>query len=355
MKTSELRRALSYYEDALGCIEPHQLDYFLKMNSPAHYQAKKHLEGGQAEWKYLKKYSDFAKYHNNHDFYYNAVRSVCQIEGLPTVKYAEFVGRGAGKGSLNSYRKIILDNNDLYFEKIYKSDSDDLKKIEFFYQNIFPHIGGKFKVPRLVLLRGHFGSVALFQWIDNFVPIDREKILDFYRFFREAVTVLKIPSDSRCEILVDFTRESMIQDGLKRSKEWLNLKKRADELKYIDMICAFLKLLPRKELIFNHGDINKANISENGIVIDFDRCGFYPAGYDLAFIASKQFFFEDLNAMEVYLQKDIKDFSLIEKLGFYFFAFLFYSRGVGVKASDDFLMELWEALCLKMREVGIEG
>ena len=54
-----------------------------------------------------------------------------------------------GDGSLNVYRKITLQTQDVLFEKIYLKQSEYYNKLEIFYIKILPQINHLIKAPKL--------------------------------------------------------------------------------------------------------------------------------------------------------------------------------------------------------------
>ena len=353
MKISELSKTLSSYKKLFGSIESHQLDYFLKSHLPSHYEAKKRLELGWADWDALKKYSQVAKYYDDHAFYSMAVANVCRIENPFPIKKADFVGSGAGKYTLDSYRKVQLEDGRVLFEKVYKNGSDDLERLNFFIGYGYPSVIKKFKVPHASLLEGERGSVAYFDWLDRVVSVDKKNILLFYRDFRRALLDINVCPRKCPEVIFDFERESLYNSGLKSARSFLSRAGLRHEASLLVEGTQYLLSLPFEEKVFCHGDLSPPNILQGEIVIDFDRCGVYPDGYDLAFLCSKFKHFDSVSELSSCLAMEMEEFSDFGRLSFFFFAFLFYSRAIGVKSSDTFLLELWEAFSSRAKEAGI--
>lgn len=354
MKLNELLKTLSSYKKLFGNFEPHQLDYFLKTNAASHYEAKKCLAMGGGDWSALKKYSQVAKYYEDHVFYSMAVANVCRIISPIDTKKADFVGRGFGKNTLDSYRKVQLRDGCVYFEKVYKNSSDDFQKIKFFVGFVFPQLAEQFRIPKARFFEGERGSIVLFDWLERIVPVDKKNIMRFYADFRMAALAVDVPREAMTDVVCDFTREPMFQSGCKSSSSWLKAHSSSEAVDLLQSGIEYFKSLPVSERVFTHGDIIPANTARDGVVIDFDKCGFYPAGYELAYLASKSLAFDDLTSMESYLGEEIQRFSVVNQAGFYLFAFIYYSRRVGVKATDNFLSELWSAFLSKAQEAGVD-
>lgn len=86
----------------------------------------------------------------NSKCYYNELISRL-INAYPQFEKSDFsfVGAGAGKYILNSYRMIVI-NNFTVFEKIYYSKADKLKSIEWFYSGYANRFNDIFTIPDLV-------------------------------------------------------------------------------------------------------------------------------------------------------------------------------------------------------------
>ncbi|AEG31687.1 phosphotransferase [Thiomicrospira cyclica] len=348
-------KTLTAHKKYFGAISTDHIDYFLKNNLPSHYAAKSDLVFGGG-WSNLMRYSDVAKFYNDHIFYTMSVFSVCGLVSYPKYNYAEFIGKGAGKNTLNSYRKVTLENGEVKFEKVYKNNSDDLIKLKFFQEVAYNVISQDFKVPYADLVIGEVGTLAYFDWIDNVKPIDRRNILGFYSKFRSAAKHIAIPDHySKNEVIYDFTREPMYQSGLKAAESWL-IKHNFDskDTLLLNHLSLYLKDTPSSERLFTHGDLAPVNLLQEDGVFDFDRCGYYPSSYELAFLCSKSLSFESLAQLDLELDMHIQDLSEINKIGFYFFAFIFYSRKIGIESSDAFLKELWVAVNRKAKGAGLE-
>lgn len=354
MKLTELSKTLSSYKKLFGNFETHQLDYFLKTNAASHYEAKKCLAMGGGDWSALKKYSQVAKYYEDHVFYSMAVANVCRIASPIDIKKADFVGSGFGQNTLDSYRKVQLRDSCVCFEKVYKNSSDDFQKIKFFVEFVFPQLAEQFRIPKARFFQGERGSIVLFDWLERIVPVDKKNIMKFYTDFRTAALAVEVPREAMTDVVCDFTREPMFQGGCKSSTSWLKAHFSKEAIDILLSGVEYFRKLPLSERVFTHGDMIPANAARDGVVIDFDKCGFYPAGYELAYLASKSLAFDDLTSMESYLGEEIKSFSFVNQAGFYLFAFIYYSRPVGVKATDSFLSELWQAFLSKAQEAGVD-
>lgn len=116
---------------------------------------------------------------------------------------------------------------------------------------------------------------------------------------------------------------------------------------------ALKPLLPRAS--FAHGDLSTENFFVNGIV-DFDNCGWYPEGFDLALMLSQIKSFNSVNSLVEWATSrcnlDLQNYAC--RLSFLFFCFIFYSRRArGVMTSDDLLVGLWDDIFLAAKTFSI--
>lgn len=307
------------------------------------YILKLKLKLGLASWHNLKKYSKFAKQDNDHFFYEETVKNICGLANFPKLLHASFVGKGRGLNVLNSYRKVKMENGFCYFEKIYKKKSDDLVKVNFFYNSVYCYISENFIVPNALFLEGKQGVLVYFDWVKMGRPLSKNELLEFYSDFRDTALKVNLPSDVTSGFLEDFRREPSYFQSLNKSKSWLK-NHATGTIEILNIIEVFLRKLPLEEKVFTHGDLVPANCAYKRTVIDFDRCGVYPKSYELAYLLSRSFYFSNLSELDSKVGSLIKSFSNYNQLGFYFFAFVFYSARKNIQVSDEFLLSLWTRL-----------
>lgn len=179
-------------------------------------------------------------------------------------------------------------------------------------------------------------------------------MFSFYIQFRQAASRLKIDPGALSDVICDFSREPLYQKGLNNAEAFLAVNSIEYGKYTLNKMHEYFTNLPFEERFFTHGDLIPANIfGENGL-LDFDKCGFYPASYELAYLASKSLSFDSVKNLEDYLMQEIQKFSPINQVAFYYFAFVYYSRKSGVKSSDVFIMALWQRLLIKVKEGHVE-
>jgi hypothetical protein len=193
---------------------------------------------------------------------------------------ATFMGKGIGEGSLNTYRKVRIEN-ELYFEKIYFNDHQIFKHVQFFEDHIYKLIKDKIKVPRIQKTYG--GEVLTIVYYDYMVlnELDEEtrekRLIQFSKYFyriscknESYLKKMKLPDSIK-----DFRRRYQYRNNIITAKAKL--------LQHISTK-TFEKLLDRTKHILTHGDLHEDNSFKQAVLVDWDRCGIYPLGFEPAYI-----------------------------------------------------------------------
>lgn len=339
-------RNLCFWINLAGVHESDILDYILKKQYPRYFEARMKLISRPVSWDLLKKYSDIAKYYNDHEYYANLIGSFCEINNPPMIKFAEFVGSGNGNFSLNSYRKVCTYSDMFFFEKVYKANSDDLYKLIFFHKFIMPLTGNLIKTPACKIYQGKFGSIVHFDWVDcadNFANAD---VLATYRDFEHAAKNIKIINISINDIFCDFTRDPSYKNALECGVRWLNKEKSVEDVNLLFRVQKILMSYPSDERFFAHGDLGQCNYTAEGVFLDFDRCGLYPYGYDLAYMLSKANF-KEISPLTQIIITEMDDCTFFNQLSLLFFSFVFFSRRKNKHSNNRLLSILWSELSRK--------
>lgn len=229
----------------------------------------------------LKVYTERLARRRDHLAYERALQNFdTALELVQGAEFAAFVGSGKGRFTLNTYRRLMRKEWPL-FEKVYASDAPDWRKLAVFYR----HFAAKFdggravKVPQLV--EQHEGGrlgIALFEFVE-FVPLQTvsEHVESALRICQEL---------ARIDIAGCATEEMRRLDlhfGFDRCRRKTaeligGAGESVERLKLLQQYC---EVMPR---FLAHGDLSMANVGCNGLVLDWDNCGFYPPGFDLALI-----------------------------------------------------------------------
>ncbi|MCH8535214.1 MAG: hypothetical protein LAT51_09115 [Flavobacteriaceae bacterium] len=220
-----------------------------------------------------------------------------------------------GDSSLTSYRILKLSNK-LYFEKIYLTNSEDLNKMEYYYSNYFNKI---------------YSSVELHE-------IHKGKKLTVVLYEYQSSNNINLVSP--LNVSVEFTLKSFLVTNTSFFKNIFEKERLYYEsflilinkyTNYKDKLFEIESILTKKlPLIYTHGDIFHKNIIENKL-IDFDRAGYYPFGYDIGRTLSSELDNLDfkkiddaINSVVARINQQLPS-KLIE-LSIYYFTLIFVSR-----------------------------
>ena len=226
----------------------------------------------------------------------HARHEACLQRHDPGIRFADpsrqrrFHGMGVGGDSLNIYR--LLEGPDgTSFEKTYRSDSPSLDALPFMHETVLPRIDGV-RAPRLEHIeRSDRLTVLRFQAVrmPAAPKLELERVAHtIARLARADLSGLEIPPALR-----DFERGHIGKFG----------KRLRDQIRhaYPDRSGEILAALKRRRreirslpVVPCHGDLNRHNFSADGHVIDWDLAGFYPHGYDAAYVAAKPWPYRDL-------------------------------------------------------------
>ena len=257
---------------------------YLIAKAPEFYQARAIIHSGNADWPILKKYSTFCRYDESHKEYKSLLQEFDPALRFPDTTYAQFIGDGFGDGSLNSYRLVHIHNKH-YFEKIYLKESLDYKNIMWFYMNIQRIIASAgLESPAFgYLVEGDRLSVVYSEFINDTRLIPRTSAMSYYKKKFHIFNNINPQSDDMHAF--NFINHVLYQDGKRKAIKFISQS--CDE--GFEAVSIMEKKVNNAMTIFSHGDWYLKNINRKGIVFDWDRCGYYPAGFDLAYCFSKSF------------------------------------------------------------------
>lgn len=251
-------------------------------------------------------------------------------------KFKRFITSGNGKGVLNSYR-VLESGHEEVFEKIYFNDSDDLVRVEWFYQFVAPLLNESIvKFPMLKQIKR--GS-RLTRVLSECLPLRkselgcRDSILDLVLYFQ--LIIVEVPQ-KYIPVVKDFRRSHIYREASEAIMRNYCFRHPLALIK-LKFIEARIHRLPSR---LTHGDLHLGNFSSPNIVIDWDEAGFYPIGFDLALTMSRYFHFDDFYDMQNFLRINASgsiDPNLYEmyKFSVLFFCLFFYERrdALNVKSS----------------------
>lgn len=264
---------------------------------------------------------------------------------LPVLQEARFIGRGNGEGSLNCYRRAKLGGRPV-FEKVYLRDSDAWAKLTWFHFQMLPRLGDRIRTPRIVeIAEGDRIAVAYFTFEAGTRAVLPEQLL------AAGLTLqgirAEIPSDPPLiEAVTDFRREVMYRAGVKSLQRLLA---RAGTDTGLQRSCEARILQDDIPRCLAHGDLIPENLLADGRLLDFDKCGVYPAGYDAAYLMSKAMGIASVEAFEAFAEAEIIRECPGTRLSLFYFACVYYSRKIRVELPDDLILALFERLMQHMQ------
>jgi len=236
---------------------------------------------------------------NNHQIYEILLRMCDRTLVFPKMSKTSFVGKGRSHGSLNIYRKVVFPDNNIYFEKIYFVNSIDHQRIHFFYKNIYPELAKtKLNIPSLCFIKTGKRLESFYSDFINLEEIKRsqkfELSLEYYSIYSSLDVSKKFEELGEFH---DFTKDTMYLKCKERVVK--KLKHTSLENKVHISLQKIEQRIKKEKMLFQHGDINIRNMYQNFCLIDWDRSGFYPIGYDLGIIFAEKIHNDGLTSNEI--------------------------------------------------------
>jgi hypothetical protein len=265
---------------------------------------------------------------------------------LPDLANPRFVGRGWGTWNLRAYRAGMLDREPV-FEKIYVARSDSWRKIMWAYREVLPKLETTIQTP--VLLRhvhGEWLVAAYFSYLSDVHQIPPAKLIS------AAVTFQKNVSDFRWTgtdpVICDFRREITYASG--RAKLGDILKRAGRDPRILEAVEDWLRE-PDMPYRFTHGDFVSTNVLACGTILDFDRCGYYPAGYEYGRTLGEGHHFGSVDELQTFVDHQLDLPCRRAQAAVFYFAAIFYSRPQEKRriVDDDFILSLWDRVILLTR------
>jgi hypothetical protein len=258
---------------------------------------------------------------------------------LPELSGATFVGSGRGSWNLATYRAGMLDDQPV-FEKVYLADSLSWRKLTWAHVEVFPSFDTKIPTPPLLgYVRGDWLVAAYFPLLSEVRPLPLEKTVSAAAAFQESVSDFRW---SGYEAAVrDFRLDPVYQGG--RAKLQGILARAGRDPKLVGLVekWAHRSDMPRR---FTHGDFNPGNALSCGTILDFDLCGYYPAGYEYGKALGEGYHFASVDELQSFIDQtsDVPEWRA--QAGLLYFAAVFYSSQPEESraVSEDLVLSLWD-------------
>lgn len=197
-------------------------------------------------------------------------------------KKSEFVGKGKGKGSLNTYRKVKEHDSQL-FEKVYINHHRSLESVLWFDKHIQPLLQGKIEAPKVhKYTEGPLITVVYFDFF-KLTPLEKNQEQSFIRATQDLYAISKKNKDDLAQLawlkrMVDYKKP-------RYTKQIRKLKKEIPDAEYI--VKKQERIAEQSKYILTHSDISKNNAFEGKVLLDWDYFGLYPLGFDVAIVYHK--------------------------------------------------------------------
>ncbi|MFO7921451.1 MAG: phosphotransferase [Nioella sp.] len=303
------------------------------------------IETGTADWKTLREWSRLLR-RNAQGCSPERMRTLVMrhdpaIE-LETLVDARIVGKGGGDFNLNAYR-CGRRHGVAVFEKIYLLDSDSWRKLNWVYTFVLPRLEGRVRTPRLLhRVEGRRLAAAYFEYIPDMSRNSKAATLTAAKEFRRCIYDVDM---SRMDpTFADFRSEPIFVRGIDRLENIL-IRQGRDPGAARTLADAFLA--PGIHRVFTHGDLVPENIAPDGKIIDWDRCGAYPEGYDFGRTIGLLIYCKSLVDFDAFITKNIAGMCPRSSGSLEFFSAVFYARRnkTGVQVTDAFILDLFDRAC----------
>jgi len=250
-------------------------------------QNRLHLDlvnSDEAVQKYvLKRFANNIKIGKNHRLYNNLLKTYIP-EWESNFTTAKFMGNGIGEFSFNTFRKVCFQES-CYFEKVYFNNTLDLSRVEWFHANISCALKDSLNVPRIYkIIKGDLITIVYFEFTELLPLLGFKLDLVSFSISQKLMKISKTKyveqiAKTAPQYLRDYKTHAFYKGNIATASN--SIKKLSDNKMSSEMIEQVVSHLP---LVLTHGDIQKGNVFANDYIIDWDSFGFYPLGFDIAYI-----------------------------------------------------------------------
>ena len=209
--------------------------------------------------------------------YYNLILKTYIPSFEDSFKSTGFIGYGVGKENLNCYRKVVfLESNEELFEKVYFTDNDKLKSLLWFDENTSLRQAQELIIPKVKkVLHGDFLTAVYFEYV-NLLPLNLELLNSS---LNKIAIVLYNNSlgfentDKTPTFFKEYQSHNYYKNNIDKTIQKFGKK--------IDF-CKLNKSIANSFFVISHGDLSETNVCQDNVVIDWDSCGYFPLGLDIA-------------------------------------------------------------------------
>lgn len=253
-----------------------------------------------------------------------------------------FMSKGQGRGNLTVSRCVRV-GDQIVVEKVYDGTSADLARMLAFYQSRFVL---EVQTPRLVQTPVPSRLVpAYFEYLPDFQPATSDDTLAFSDDFTRWAH-RRYGSVSGPDWLCDFTADECYQARRQKLCDFARHHLGDQGVRFV--LRAEGILIRSRNRVVCHGDIKPDNLSSRGELIDWDRFGYYPLGYDYAFTLSNCFGSRDVPKLLDALDQHVRKYDRLAEhcdLSLTYFTLLFSCNSSGTfQAGPEHQTALFERL-----------
>jgi len=301
----------------------------------AYFKTKSALQLYDEIWYDLNRFSQSISISGNHKLYNEVLAElVPDFSEFIVSAQTAFVGIGKGNDTLNSYRRITLNGNDL-FEKVYRTDSSILTRLLWFYEHVHPLLDqDKIRVPQIKkVLSGTVITIVYFEYAE-LQKMTREQILlsaiEIIRHLLSLEKSIDVLIPKAPENVSDYTTHEFNNIYMQPARRYA--QQHFGGSAFFDKI---EKHLIESKPFFAHADINSKNLFEDHFLIDWDTSGLYPMGCDVGKVVNWFYLTAETTAEDVILllknqfKNQIKEADFNQfLLGSLFFCFVFRASDI---------------------------
>lgn len=304
---------------------------------------------GADGWGSFKSLASQQTIHNASE-YTNFLRKADPSLKLPHLTDAHFFGEGMGEWNINLYR-IGKYNDQPVFEKTYFSDSEAMQKLEWFHEVVLPELDQSLSTPPILFRAdGDCLTVLYFPLLELGDPVPDKDLLNVALALQHAVACFRWSGTD--PNLNDFRQSSSYREHRKAFLQILNRNGRD-----LSKVFSVEEWLQRPEVPhrFSHGDLSPDNVRTCGTFLDFDHCGFFPAGYDCGATLRRSQTPTNVQELEFLVDRQLAPECKSTQLSMIFFMAVFSSIGVVQKTNgqlnETLVLDVWDCVLRRLDRV----
>lgn len=218
---------------------------------------------------------------NDLEFYSRLLKSFVPEWTVEIIEPSFVLGGGGGDSSLDCFRKVKIGDS-YYFEKVYYSQHDDLKRIIWFHEKVSDLLNNYGIVaPKFHNLCEGEAFVIVYHQFLNLKKFNSSAIES--NFITLAKKIYRASADERFiqmknnapDYITNFRAHFEYRNKISQAKHRLTSHNISTEIIEND--------ISSSKHVLTHGDIQEKNAFQGLMLIDWDTFGLYPMGFDVAF------------------------------------------------------------------------